>query len=48
MFVYLGVLVGMAEPFGMIRRHTIRDWVAAFLAADVLARDTAERTVAAS
>jgi fatty-acid desaturase len=25
-FVYLGVLVGMAGPFGMIRQHDIRDW----------------------
>ncbi len=24
--VYLGVLVGMAGPFGMIRQHDIRDW----------------------
>jgi stearoyl-CoA desaturase (delta-9 desaturase) len=26
MFVYLGTLVGMAGPFGMIRQHDIRDW----------------------
>jgi fatty-acid desaturase len=26
LFVYLGVLVGMAGPFGMIRQHDIRDW----------------------
>jgi fatty-acid desaturase len=25
-FVYLGVLVGMAGPYGMIRQHDIRDW----------------------
>src|SRR5436190_7143691 len=25
-FVYLGTLVGMAGPFGMIRQHDIRDW----------------------
>jgi stearoyl-CoA desaturase (delta-9 desaturase) len=25
-FVYLGTLVGMAGPFGMIRQHEIRDW----------------------
>ena len=24
--VYLGVLVGMAGPFGMIRQHDLRDW----------------------
>ncbi len=24
--IYLGVLVGMAGPFGMIRQHDIRDW----------------------
>ena len=26
LFVYLGVAVGMAGPFGMIRQHDIRDW----------------------
>ena len=26
LFVYLGTLVGMAGPFGMIRQHDIRDW----------------------
>src|ERR1700743_3790201 len=26
LFVYLGTLVGMAGPFGMIRQHEIRDW----------------------
>lgn len=26
LFVYLGTLVGMAGPFGMIRLHDIRDW----------------------
>jgi fatty-acid desaturase len=26
LLVYLGVLVGMAGPFGMIRAHDIRDW----------------------
>ena len=26
MFVYLGTLVGMAGPYGMIRQHDIRDW----------------------
>jgi fatty-acid desaturase len=26
LFVYLGVMVGMAGPFGMIRQHDIRDW----------------------
>lgn len=26
LFVYLGVLVGMAGPYGMIRQHDIRDW----------------------
>lgn len=26
LFVYLGVLVGMAGPFGMIRLHDFRDW----------------------
>jgi len=26
MLVYLGVLVGMAGPFGMIRAHDMRDW----------------------
>ena len=25
-FVYLGTLVGMGGPFGMIRQHDIRDW----------------------
>ena len=25
-FVYLGTLVGMAGPYGMIRQHDIRDW----------------------
>ena len=25
-FVYLGVLVGMAGPFGMIHQHDLRDW----------------------
>ena len=25
-FVYLGTLVGMAGPFGMIRQHDLRDW----------------------
>ena len=25
-FVYLGTLVGMAGPFGMIRQHDMRDW----------------------
>src|SRR5687768_12081526 len=24
--VYLGVLVGMAGPFGMMRTHDVRDW----------------------
>src|SRR4051812_21138234 len=26
LFVYLGTLVGMAGPFGMIRQHDLRDW----------------------
>ena len=26
LLVYLGVLVGMAGPFGMIRAHDMRDW----------------------
>jgi fatty-acid desaturase len=26
LFVYLGTVVGMAGPFGMIRQHDIRDW----------------------
>ena len=26
LFVYLGTLVGMAGPHGMIRQHDIRDW----------------------
>ncbi len=26
LFVYFGVIVGMAGPFGMIRQHEIRDW----------------------
>jgi len=26
LFVYLGTLVGLAGPFGMIRQHDIRDW----------------------
>jgi fatty-acid desaturase len=26
LFVYLGTLVGMAGPYGMIRQHDIRDW----------------------
>jgi hypothetical protein len=26
LFVYLGTLVGMAGPYGMIRQHHIRDW----------------------
>jgi stearoyl-CoA desaturase (Delta-9 desaturase) len=26
LFVYLGTLVGMAGPFGMIRQHDMRDW----------------------
>ena len=26
LFVYLGTLVGMAGPFGMIEQHDIRDW----------------------
>jgi stearoyl-CoA desaturase (delta-9 desaturase) len=26
LLVYLGVLVGMAGPYGMIRQHDIRDW----------------------
>jgi len=26
LFVYLGTLVGMAGPFGMMRQHEIRDW----------------------
>ncbi len=26
LFVYLGTLVGMAGPFGMMRQHDIRDW----------------------
>jgi fatty-acid desaturase len=26
LFVYLGTMVGMAGPFGMIRQHDIRDW----------------------
>ena len=26
LFVYLGVLVGMAGPFGMVRTHDLRDW----------------------
>lgn len=26
LFVHLGVLVGMAGPFGMIRQHDMRDW----------------------
>ncbi len=26
LFVYLGVMVGLAGPFGMIRQHDIRDW----------------------
>ena len=26
MFVYLGVLVGMAGPFGMMHTHDLRDW----------------------
>ena len=26
LFVYLGTLVGMAGPYGMIRQHEIRDW----------------------
>src|ERR1043166_9711530 len=26
LFVYLGALVGMAGPYGMIRQHDIRDW----------------------
>jgi fatty-acid desaturase len=26
LFVYLGTLVGMAGPFGMVRQHDIRDW----------------------
>jgi fatty-acid desaturase len=26
LFVYLGTLVGMAGPFGMIKQHDIRDW----------------------
>jgi fatty-acid desaturase len=25
-FVYLGTLVGMGGPYGMIRQHDIRDW----------------------
>ncbi len=26
LFVYLGALVGMAGPFGMMRQHDLRDW----------------------
>jgi fatty-acid desaturase len=26
LFVHLGVLVGMAGPFGMVRTHDLRDW----------------------
>ena len=26
LFVYLGTMVGMAGPYGMIRQHDIRDW----------------------
>ena len=26
LFIYLGTLVGMAGPYGMIRQHDIRDW----------------------
>jgi stearoyl-CoA desaturase (delta-9 desaturase) len=26
LFVYLGTLVGMAGPYGMVRQHDIRDW----------------------
>ncbi len=26
LFVYLGVLVGMAGPFGMVQQHDLRDW----------------------
>jgi fatty-acid desaturase len=26
LLVYLGTLVGMAGPYGMIRQHDIRDW----------------------
>jgi fatty-acid desaturase len=26
LFVYLGTMVGLAGPFGMIRQHDIRDW----------------------
>jgi stearoyl-CoA desaturase (delta-9 desaturase) len=26
LFVYLGTLVGMAGPYGMIRQHDLRDW----------------------
>ena len=26
LFVYLGVLVGMAGPFGMMKQHDLRDW----------------------
>ena len=26
LFVYLGTIVGMAGPYGMIRQHDIRDW----------------------
>jgi fatty-acid desaturase len=26
LFVYLGTLVGMAGPYGMIRQHDVRDW----------------------
>jgi stearoyl-CoA desaturase (delta-9 desaturase) len=26
LFVYLGTVVGMAGPYGMIRQHDIRDW----------------------
>ena len=26
LFIYLGVLVGMAGPIGMIRQHDLRDW----------------------
>ena len=26
LFVYLGTLVGMAGPYGMMRQHDIRDW----------------------
>ena len=57
LFVYLGTLVGMGGPFGMIRQHDFRDWaqrkpaqpyirVASFLAVDVLASDTKERAEA--